>query len=103
MNNDYILFYIWLSGFVFSLPIMIYWTNYKEPDGRTVVDLRKVLIVLLGAIIGNWGIVYLYLWAVGMWLIVKIGEFLSPLGDITFYQSGPPKKKKDTNSREEED
>ena len=93
-SGDWILFYIWLGGFILSLPIMIYWGCYKELDGRIVIDLRKIVIILCGAIVGNIGIVALFLWGAGMWILVKIGEWISPLGDITFFSSGPPKKKK---------
>ena len=94
MSDGEFLFYLWLSGFILCLPIMIRWSNYKELDGRTVVDLRKVIIILCGAVIGNWGIVAIYLWGAGMWLVVKIGEWLSHLGDITFYSDAPPKGNK---------
>lgn len=94
MSETEVVFYIWLGGFILSLPIMIYWANYKELDGRTVIDLRKIIIILCGAIIGNVGVVAIYLWCVGMWILVKIGEWLSPLGDITFFSDGPTKEKK---------
>lgn len=95
MSEGWVLFYIWLSGFILSLPIVINWANYKEPDGRTMVDLTKVLLTLIASVIGNWGVVACFLWCAGMWILVKIGELLSPLGDITFYESGPPEKKKE--------
>lgn len=105
--GDWILFYIWLGGFILSLPIMIYWMNYKEPDGRTVVDMRRIVLILCGAIIGNIGIVMLFLMAAGVWIFVKIGEWISPLGDITFYESGKEeskeKKKASKEQREETD
>ena len=92
-EGDWVFFYIWIAGFILSLPIIIYWMNYKEFDGRTVIDMRKITIILCGAIIGNIGIVMLFLMAAGIWIFVKIGEWISPLGDITFYDSGPPNEK----------
>jgi len=105
MSDSELFFYIWLSGFILSLPILIYWANYKELDGRTVVDLRKIVIILCGAIIGNWGIVSIYLWAVGMWLLVKIGEWCERICDITFYDSGKEesKEKKRTSKGQREE
>lgn len=84
---------IWFIGFVLALIIVIYWGNYKDKDGATVVDLTAVAMTLSISAIGNWAIVTLFLCACGMWGIVKIGEFLSKLGDITIYRSEPPKKK----------
>jgi len=94
MSEGWLLFYIWLSGFILSLPLCIYWMNYKDEDGNTVVDLRRIIIILSCAIIANWAVVALFAWCAGMWILVKIGEILEPLGDITFYKSAPTNLKK---------
>ena len=71
-----------------------------DQDGTAVVAagerlkrFTNVTIVLSISAIANWAIVVLFLCACGMWTIVKIGEFLSKLGNITIYRSEPPKKK----------
>ena len=84
---------IWLVGFILALIIVIYWGDFKDEDGATVINVTNVTIVLSISAIANWAIVALFLCACGMWTIVKIGEFLSKLGNITIYRSEPPKKK----------
>ncbi len=97
MEGDKILLYIWLAGIIPALLITIRWFNFKELDGRTVVDVRKIFIIICGGLIGNWGIVAIYLWCVGMWIVVKLGEWGEKICDITFYDSGKVESKEKNN------
>lgn len=94
-NTDIIILYIWLASILPAAAILLFYCKiFKDKDGNTVVDLRNIIILICGALIGNLGVVFLYLWGLGMWIAVKIDEWISPLGDVTFYNNTSKREKK---------
>ena len=85
---------IWLVGFILALILLIVFCgDFKDEDGATVIDVETVVTLLSWCAIGNWAIVIGFACVGGMWILVKIGEFLSKFGGIVIYRSKPPKEK----------
>ena len=93
--TDIILLYIWLAGILPAAAIVTYLFYFGEKGKRVVVDVESAVLIICGGLIGNWGIVAFFLMFLGMWIVAKIGEWISPLGSITLYDSGGNQDKKE--------
>lgn len=100
-NTDIIILYIWLACILPAAAILLFYCKiFKDKDGNTVVDIRNIMLLICGALIGNIGVVFLYLWGLGMWILVKLGKWGEKICDITLYDSSKKAgKKQNVNPR----
>lgn len=92
--KDIIILYIWLACILPAAAILLFYCKiFKDKDGNTVVDIRNIMLLICGALIGNIGVVFLYLWGLGMWILVKLGEWGEKICDITLYDSSKVESK----------